>query len=31
VLTGGTTREAADAADPKPTHVADSLGVLVLG
>jgi glycerol-1-phosphatase len=31
VLTGGTTREAADAADPKPTHVADSLGALVLG
>jgi glycerol-1-phosphatase len=30
VLTGGTTREAADAADPKPTHVADSLGALVL-
>jgi HAD superfamily hydrolase (TIGR01450 family) len=31
VLTGGTTREAADAADPRPTHVADSLGALVLG
>jgi len=31
VLTGGTTREVADAADPKPTHVADSLGALVLG
>jgi HAD superfamily hydrolase (TIGR01450 family) len=31
VLTGGTTREAADAADPKPTHIADSLGALVLG
>jgi hypothetical protein len=30
VLTGGTTREAADAADPKPTHVADSLAALVL-
>jgi HAD superfamily hydrolase (TIGR01450 family) len=30
VLTGGTTREAADAADPRPTHVADSLGALVL-
>jgi HAD superfamily hydrolase (TIGR01450 family) len=31
VLTGGTTREQADAADPKPTHVADSLAALVLG
>jgi ribonucleotide monophosphatase NagD (HAD superfamily) len=31
VLTGGTTREAATAADPKPTHVADSLAALVLG
>jgi glycerol-1-phosphatase len=30
VLTGGTTREAADAADPGPTHVADSLAALVL-
>jgi HAD superfamily hydrolase (TIGR01450 family) len=30
VLTGGTTREAADAADPKPTLVADSLASLVL-
>jgi HAD superfamily hydrolase (TIGR01450 family) len=30
VLTGGTTREEADAADPKPTHVADSLAALVL-
>jgi len=30
VLTGGTTREAAEAADPKPTHVADSLSALVL-
>jgi HAD superfamily hydrolase (TIGR01450 family) len=30
VLTGGTTREAADAADPRPTHVADSLAALVL-
>ena len=30
VLTGGTTREAADAADPQPTHVADSLAALVL-
>jgi HAD superfamily hydrolase (TIGR01450 family) len=30
VLTGGTTREAATAADPKPTHVADSLAALVL-
>ncbi len=31
VLTGGTTREQADAADPKPTHIADSLATLVLG
>jgi HAD superfamily hydrolase (TIGR01450 family) len=31
VLTGGTSREEADAADPKPTHVADSLAALVLG
>jgi HAD superfamily hydrolase (TIGR01450 family) len=31
VLTGGTTREQADGADPKPTHVADSLAALVLG
>jgi HAD superfamily hydrolase (TIGR01450 family) len=31
VLTGGTTRSQADAADPKPTHVADSLAALVLG
>jgi len=30
VLTGGTTREAAAAADPRPTHVADSLAALVL-
>jgi HAD superfamily hydrolase (TIGR01450 family) len=30
VLTGGTSREAAAAADPKPTHVADSLAALVL-
>jgi glycerol-1-phosphatase len=30
VLTGGTTREQADTADPKPTHVADSLAALVL-
>ncbi len=30
VLTGGTTREQADAADPKPTYVADSLAALVL-
>jgi glycerol 3-phosphatase-2 len=31
VLTGGTTREQADAADPQPTYVADSLAALVLG
>jgi HAD superfamily hydrolase (TIGR01450 family) len=30
VLTGGTSRDAADAADPKPTYVADSLASLVL-
>ena len=30
VLTGGTSREAATAADPQPTHVADSLAALVL-
>ena len=30
VLTGGTTREAAADADPRPTHVADSLAALVL-
>ena len=30
VLTGGTTREQADAAELKPTHVADSLAALVL-
>jgi glycerol-1-phosphatase len=30
VLTGGTTREQADAAELRPTHVADSLGSLVL-
>ena len=30
VLTGGTTRAEADAADPAPTHVADSLAALVL-
>jgi HAD superfamily hydrolase (TIGR01450 family) len=30
VLTGGTSREAAEAADPQPTHVADSLAALVL-
>lgn len=30
VLTGGTTREQADAADPQPTYVADSLAALVL-
>jgi len=30
VLTGGTSRAAADAADPRPTHVADSLASLVL-
>jgi HAD superfamily hydrolase (TIGR01450 family) len=31
VLTGGTTRAEADAADPRPTHVAESLAALVLG
>jgi HAD superfamily hydrolase (TIGR01450 family) len=31
VLTGGTTREQADAADPRPTLVADSLAALVEG
>jgi HAD superfamily hydrolase (TIGR01450 family) len=31
VLTGGTSRAQADAADPRPTFVADSLGTLVLG
>jgi HAD superfamily hydrolase (TIGR01450 family) len=31
VLTGATTRAEADAADPKPTLVADSLAALVLG
>jgi glycerol 3-phosphatase-2 len=31
VLTGGTTRAEADAADPAPTHVADSLARLVAG
>ena len=30
VLTGGTTRAQADAADPRPTYVADSLAALVL-
>ena len=30
VLTGGATRAQADAADPKPTHVAESLAALVL-
>ena len=30
VLTGGTTRTEAEAADPGPTHIADSLGSLVL-
>jgi HAD superfamily hydrolase (TIGR01450 family) len=30
VLTGSTSRTDADAADPRPTHVADSLGALVL-
>jgi glycerol 3-phosphatase-2 len=30
VLTGGTSREAAAAAEPQPTHVADSLAALVL-
>ena len=31
VLTGGTSREQADAADPRPTMVADSLAALVAG
>jgi HAD superfamily hydrolase (TIGR01450 family) len=31
VLTGGTSRAEADAADPRPTHVAESLAALVLG
>ena len=31
VLTGGTSREQADAADPRPTMVADSLAALVEG
>jgi HAD superfamily hydrolase (TIGR01450 family) len=31
VLTGGTSRAEADAADPKPTYVADSLAALVAG
>ena len=31
VLTGGATRAQAEAADPSPTHVADSLAALVLG
>jgi HAD superfamily hydrolase (TIGR01450 family) len=31
VLTGGSTRAEADAAAPRPTHVADSLATLVLG
>jgi HAD superfamily hydrolase (TIGR01450 family) len=30
VLTGGTARSEAEAADPRPTHVADSLAALVL-
>ena len=30
VLTGGATRAEADAADPRPTHVAESLAALVL-
>jgi HAD superfamily hydrolase (TIGR01450 family) len=30
VLSGGTTRADAEAADPRPTHVADSLAALVL-
>jgi ribonucleotide monophosphatase NagD (HAD superfamily) len=30
VLTGATSRAEADAADPRPTHVADSLAALVL-
>ena len=31
VLTGGTSRVEAEAADPRPTHIADSLASLVLG
>jgi HAD superfamily hydrolase (TIGR01450 family) len=31
VLTGGTSRAEAEAADPRPTYVADSLAALVLG
>jgi HAD superfamily hydrolase (TIGR01450 family) len=31
VLSGATTRAEADAAEPKPTHVADTLAALVLG
>lgn len=31
VLTGATSREEADAVDPAPTFIADSLGALVLG
>jgi HAD superfamily hydrolase (TIGR01450 family) len=31
VLTGATTRAEADAADPRPTHIARSLAALVLG
>jgi len=31
VLTGSTSRAQAEAADPRPTHVADSLAALVLG
>jgi ribonucleotide monophosphatase NagD (HAD superfamily) len=30
VLTGGTSRAEAEAADPRPTHIADSLATLVL-
>ena len=30
VLTGGVTRSQAEKADPRPTHVADSLAALVL-
>jgi ribonucleotide monophosphatase NagD (HAD superfamily) len=31
VLTGGATREQAEAAEPRPTHIAASLADLVLG
>ena len=31
VLTGGASRAEAEAADPRPTHIADSLAALVLG